>query len=338
MNNKKMWALMLYLSHNQWAQKHDIKTNPELDIEDSFLDYILEECVKVGINTILLDVGDGIQYATHPEISVKGAWSKKRVRDEVKRFRDKGIALIPKLNFSTGHCYWLGEYRRMISTSIYYKVCDDLIKEIYEAFDHPEYIHLGMDEENYEMGVGNDFVVVRQSDLYWHDMRFLLDSVIETGAKPWIWSDSAFEHPEEFKACVEPGEVLISPWHYHALDENHFTPTDSRPEYVDYYFKKGPFVGMNLKYVEDDPFHMRFRTHALALCEYGYEYVPCSSVYNHCDRNNRDLMWYFKTKAPEERIIGFMAAPWCNTRWENKEKFDETFKLFSEARKEIYGE
>ena len=137
-----------------------------------------------------MDVGDGIQYASHPEISLSNAWSKKRVRDEVKRCRDKGIALIPKLNFSTGHCFWLGEY-----------------------------IHLGIDEENYEMGVGNDLVVVRQSDLYWHDLRFLLDSVIETGAKPWIWSDSIFEHPEEFKKCVEPGEVLISPWYYHALDK-----------------------------------------------------------------------------------------------------------------------
>ncbi|MBQ1229154.1 MAG: uracil permease, partial [Firmicutes bacterium] len=40
-----------------------------------------------------------------------------------------GITIIPKLNFSTNHDVWLGEYSRMVSTSIYYGVCRDLIND-----------------------------------------------------------------------------------------------------------------------------------------------------------------------------------------------------------------
>ena len=58
--------------------------------------------------------------------------------------RELGIELIPKLNFSATHHTWLCEYGQMMSTSIYYKACREIIKEVYEAFDHPRYFHLGI--------------------------------------------------------------------------------------------------------------------------------------------------------------------------------------------------
>lgn len=70
-----------------------------------------------------------------------------KVELEVARCREKGLALIPKLNFATTHSFRLGEYRNMTSTNTYYKVVNDLIHEVYELFDHPEYIHFGMDEQ-----------------------------------------------------------------------------------------------------------------------------------------------------------------------------------------------
>ena len=51
-------------------------------------------------------------------------------------------------------------------------------------------------------------VLYRKGKLWWHDLRFLMDCVHDTGAKPWIWSDSLFEHTEEFLANVDPDEVL----------------------------------------------------------------------------------------------------------------------------------
>jgi len=343
---EKMWALMVIMSHNQWMWPEKdpkpfderVKGREVLCFDDSFWEYILEESVKVGINTILLDVGDGVQYASHPEISLKNAWSKKRVHEEIERCAKLGIKIIPKINFATPHSFWLGEYRRMTSTNTYYRVCSDIIKEIYEMFEHPEYIHLGMDEEGYDFSKGHGLVVYRQGELFWHDLRFLIDCVKETGATPWIWHSPLFDHTEEYKAHIDPDEAVISPYFYHALKEGCYTRTDSRQEYIDYYRTEGgQLYHLHLDYVEDDPFSVNFRAKALPLLKEGYKYIPCPSVFHHCDRNTRDLLEYFKEGAPDDQIIGYVAAPWFDTTWEQKANFDETFYFLKEAKKEIYG-
>ena len=39
-------------------------------------------------------------------------------------------------------------------------------------------------------------------------MRYLVDCVADTGAKPWMWSNPLFEHPEEYKTL----SVRVSGW------------------------------------------------------------------------------------------------------------------------------
>ena len=328
--NKKMWGVMVYLSSNQWSVEKDVnvKKCESLEFDDDFWEYILDESEKIGINTILLDVGDGIKYEKHPEISLKDAWPRERVAMELKRCREKGITIIPKVNFASTHCFWLGEYRRMMSTNTYYRVCKDVIQEVYEAFEQPEYIHIGMDEENAEFSKNHGIAMYRQGELFWHDLKFLLDCVNETGAKPWIWHSPLFDMPEEYKAHIGADEAVISPYYYHALNKKFYTRTDSRPEYVDYYIKEGGQCShLKLEYVEHDPFHTNFRKMALPLMKDGYKYIPCPSVFNHCDRNTHDMLEYFKTNAPDEQIIGYLTAPWYDTTWKNKEQFDDTFRF-----------
>lgn len=331
----KMWAIMVYLSRNMWSRYYS-----PLPFEDDMWEYILRESVKTGLNTILLDVGDGVQYKSHPEISVEGAWSAERVHQEVQRCKELGIALIPKLNFSTTHDLWLGKYARMISTEEYYQVAKDLIGEVYELFEHPAFIHLGMDEENIEMQANRELVCFRQGKLLWHDMNYLMDCVCATGARPWIWSCPLFNHPEEFKANVEAKKAVISPWYYHALRREHWTPTDSRPEYVEFYFHNGPYVGMDIPFVEEDPFHATFRKVALPLLQDGFEYVPCGSVHNRCVYNHADLLEYFKENAPDDQILGYMTAPWRPTQGteEIRQMFDESFRYMKEAMDAFYPE
>ena len=230
MKNQKIWSILVHLSKHMWLKRYDT-----LPFEDAFWEYILKEAEKVGINTIVLDVGDGIQFASHPEIAMNGAWTRKRVRQEVQRCKDIGITLIPKLNFATPHDMWLGEYARMLSTNVYYKVCNDLIKEVYELFDHPEYIHLGMDEEDARHVKGHEFAVYRQGELYWHDLNYLYDCVADTGAKPWVWSCPLYGHFEEYKKHVGVDDAVLSPWYYNAFRKEHWTPIESRAEYVAYY-------------------------------------------------------------------------------------------------------
>ena len=58
------------LGRNMWW-----KDNPKLDFEDEAWDAILESCQKNGLNQIVLDVGEGLQYKSHPELAREGAWT-----------------------------------------------------------------------------------------------------------------------------------------------------------------------------------------------------------------------------------------------------------------------
>ena len=336
---EKIWGILVHLSMHMWGRKYDT-----LPFDDDFWAYILDESVKAGLNTIVLDLGDGIQYASHPEIPMNGAWSRKRVREEVKRCKELGIQLIPKLNFSTGHDQWLGEYHRMTSTKIYYQLCNDLIKEVYNLFDKPTYIHLGMDEEDARHCAGRDLGVFRQDELYWHDLKFLCDCVADNGAKAWIWSCPLFRHPEEYKKHMDADDAVISPWYYHALKEENWTPISSWEEYVKYYAKE-PYKSLNLTYVEEDPYNVMWRSVALPLLKEGYEYVPCGSTFYNVDQNMEDLVEYFKENAPDDQILGYMTAPWYSTTYgegganatgDNKDYFDRSFKFLKAAKEKFY--
>ena len=330
---EKMWAVLVHLGTDLWQTKYRYD---HLFFDDELWESVLEQCKDAGVNTIVLDVANGIEYGSHPEIATKGAWSRKRVRSEIKRCKELGIALIPKLNFATPHCIWLGEYSKMISTKEYYHVVNDLIKEVYELFEHPKYIHLGMDEEDAKHVASHELAIFRQGSLYWHDLRYMIDCVQDTGAIPWIWSCALFDHPEEYKEHIGADEVVLSPWYYNAFRKEHWTPIESRAEYVAYY-NEGDYASMGIKYVEEDPFLVNFRKVALPLMKEGYSYIPCASVYNRCDYNTSDLVEYFKDNAPDEQIVGYITAPWCHqTTWEMKQFLDESFKFLKEAKEKFY--
>lgn len=322
---QKMWAILVHLSMNMWAKKHeDLYENFD---EDTW-NYILEECPKADVNTIVLDVGDGVQYTSHPELSIRNAWSAQRVHTEIQRCKALGITLIPKLNFSASHDTWLGKYRNIRSTEEYRKVCGDLIREVYELFDKPAYVHIGMDEEN-DRWQGNDFTY------RWDDLRYLIDVVTSLDAKPWIWACPLFDYPEEYGKHIGATEAILSPWYYNAFRPEHYTPIESRAEYVAYY-NEDRYAELGLKYVEEDPFLVNVRKLAIPLLKEGYRYVPCASVYSRCDYNTPDLVEYFRDNTPDDQLIGFITAPWFNTMPDKKMYFEESFRFLKEAKDTFY--
>lgn len=331
----KVWAILVHLSMNMWMHHYN---KLEMVFDDAFWDYILDESVKTGINMIVLDVGDGIQYASHPEISIDGAWSRKRVREEVARCKALGIDLIPKLNFATPHDMWLGEYAKMISTKTYYQVANDLIKEVYNLFDKPAYIHLGMDEEDARHVAKHELAIYRQGELFWHDLNFLLDCVADTGAKPMLWSCPLYRHMEEYKAHVGVEDAILSPWYYNAFRKEHWTPVESRAEYVAYY-NEGEYAKMGIRFVEEDPYLVNFRKVTPPAIAEGYKLFPCASVFNRCDWNTSDLVEYFKENTPDDQLLGFITAPWVSTTYKNpraKQFYEESFRFLKEAKEKFY--
>jgi len=328
--NEKMWAIYVGLGYSR-----DDEDRERSEFDEDVWNYIIDESAKCGLNTIILEIDNAIVFHSHPEIAAKGAWTQSKLKKELAKCKAKNLKVIPMLNFASPHDDWMLEHHRKLSTPEYYQVCNDIIKEVYEMFNHPEYINIAMDEEDAKHVKKHELAVYRQGELYWHDLRFLIDCVKATGAKPWMWADPLFDHPEEYAARFEPDEALLSPWYYNAFKEEHYIPIDSRENLIIYYNEE-EYRNMDIKYVEDDPFLVNFRNVALPLMEKGYKYVPCASICNRCDHNHMELLEYFKENAPDEQIVGYMSAPWKPITKELKWRYEETFEKFKEAIDTIY--
>lgn len=210
----KIWACYMHLSFNfaggirNWG---GLRT--EFEPQQSLWDDAISTMAKQGVNMLLLNLDDSVLWNSHPEISLRNAWSPERLRAELVKIRDLGIEPIPVLNFSACHDAWLGKYSKMVSSSLYYKVCRDLIAEAIEIFDKPRFIHFGMDEETYEHQKYFDYVVVRQDDQWWGDLYFYVAEAMMRGVRPWVWSDYVWHHPDKFFKMM-PKSVVQSNWYY----------------------------------------------------------------------------------------------------------------------------
>ena len=328
-----IWSFYVALGRNMWYEKYE-----RVIFDDQVWKIVVDEAVKSGINMIVLDLGEGVQYASHPELANPGAWTRERVREEVKQLRERGVTLIPKLNFSSTHHMWLGEYGRMMSTKPYYDVCRDLIYEVCRLFDNPPYVHLGMDEEgNAEFVNKLQLVAYRRGDLIWHDLQFLCDCVRDSGSTPWIWYDWYKKHPEEFKKNVKPDDIVLSPWYYYGFKEEHYTSIEYLKTFMEdlnhepYLTTQKGMINM-----EEGKGCRNFIQNGANSALDGYKIVPCASNWARNPYNTEDLIEYFKTKAPSDNILGYMTAPWKYMVTEDVPYFMEAFKLLKDAREKYY--
>jgi hypothetical protein len=222
--SKLLWANFFEFSYNNYTENQpdwfnfldndELEYQPYLRWDQQLWEELTKQIAAAGGNAILLHLGDGIKYDSHPEIAVEGAWTPGELKAEIKRLKALGIELYPMLNFSSAHDLWLGKYHRMVSTPEYYAVCEDLIAEVAEIFDHPAYFSLGYDEETFRHQSWYEYAVVRQADLWWRDFLWFVEQVEHQGSRPWIWSDKIWEHNDEFLARM-PRSVVQSNWHYY---------------------------------------------------------------------------------------------------------------------------
>ncbi len=302
-----IYANLLHLSYNMWCDWQNpavespyYASKPYLRFDDPLWNDLLAAMKKGGFNMVVIDLGDGVKYQSHPEIAVENAWSTQRLRDECKKMRDMGLEPIPKLNFSTCHDLWLGPYHRMIGTPKYYEVCRNLIAEVIDLFDKPRFFHLGMDEEEQKHQRWFEYVVLRQYDLWWRDFKRLYDQVEAAGIRPWIWSDYVWEHPEMFWEKM-PTSILQSNWYYGD--------------------KFGPDVKEVKAYLE--------------LEDHKYDQVPTLSNWD-TPANIGGTFDYCVKHIPPERLKGFLLAPWRptlpETRQRHMEAIDEMAKSIAKLK------
>ncbi len=302
MANNKIWSCMVQLGMAMWHESLSDTLVFDREMWKEWSEYL----AKSGCNNILLDIGEGLVYDCHPELAAKNAFTKDEMKAEIKRLADLGIEIMPKLNFSTCHNMWMGKYSRMISSDEYYKFCEDIIDETCEIFS-PRYFHLGMDEETIELEKNFDYVVLRQNDLWWHDLYHIVNRVESHGARAVIWADYARHKPDEFVAKL-PKSVIPSVWYYFTQFEN-FHDDGVRTKDV-YEIRVKPFDICN---------------------EHGFDQIPAGSNIYH--RENLELLTrYCKEHIDDEHLLGIMTAPWYATTEEYRQKLFEAADTIKECR------
>ena len=242
---------------------------------------------------VVVDLGEFPVYPSHPELALPGSRSADWIRGEVRRLRELGIEPIPKLNFSTAHDAWLGEYGRMVTTRPYYQVCRDIIRDAAEMFGHPRFLHIGYDEEraSHQKGVQ----CVRTDEVWWHDFLFFVKTVEDAGMRPWMWSDYGWHHGDFVEKCLK--SVLQSNWYYDEKMEG-FDLAAMKPD-----AESRPYLELYAK-----------------LDRAGFDQVPCAS--NWCSEYRRrrgasndgcmkGLARFCRASISPERLKGFMIATWA---------------------------
>lgn len=321
-SNQMIWSILLHFGSNMWGKKDSpVRHFKDPDDDSIYRDHMhLDKQVwtdvtnflpSCGINTLIIDIGDGIILDSHPEIAIDGAWTKEEFKKELERLRGLGLEVIPKCNFSCGHNAWLKEYSYMVGTETFYKVCDDIVEEIIDIFDTPRFFHLGLEEEDYVSQKSYPIAVVRSPEVKLRDALRLFDVCLSRGVRPWIWADQptidAFGGDEVFKEKI-PKSVLMSNWYYGLLrDKEDIFETNTAAKT----YKK--------------------------LSDWGYEQVPtCSNWSWHL--NSKDTMRLCSRHLDENSIVGYMTAPWYFTIKNKYYALLDAAYSFGIAKEKYYGD
>jgi len=306
MESTLIWTYLIHLSYNMWADRdlpepeaEHVSAKPYLRFDLDLWNELEQKMADAGINMVVIDLGDGIRYQSHPEIAVRGAWMTDQLKQEVTRLRRMGIEPIPKLNFSTAHDAWLGPYSRCVSTDTYYAVCRDLIAEVIEIFDRPRFFHLGMDEETAVHQRNYEYLVVRQFDLWWRDLSFFTEQVEKGGSRAWVWSDYLWHHPEMFWRKM-PKSVLQSNWYYGGSFSESVAEVEA--------------------YVELD--------------SHGYDQIPTGSNWSAQTNFEGTVDFCVENIAPE-RLLGFLQTVWRPTLKAYREQHIQAIEQVARAKSKL---
>ncbi|MBR4654925.1 MAG: hypothetical protein IKO72_16330 [Kiritimatiellae bacterium] len=321
--NGLIWGDLLHFGYNMWhnTPRERAFNIPPGKSEDylsgtSVADHVrcdpnswrvvTDHAADKGLNMIMIDVGEALIYPSHPELAVKGSWDVDRFRAELARLRSRGLEPIPKLNFSACHDTWLGEYERMVSTPTYYKVCADLIRDVAEVFDHPRFLHIGYDEEDFGNQRMNELAIVRNGELWWHDFLWFIKTVEDAGMRPMAWSDYCWRHRDEYlRRC--PKVLLQSNWYYRQWFDFETIPPQRK--------------------IHLETF--------IALDKAGFDQLPCGSVWA-CDENFPGLVEFCRKHIDPSRLKGFLMAPWMMCKPSNDARQNKAIDIVADARKRFY--
>ena len=331
-------SLLLHLGSNMWcdyptvlmgapspesAASLDVKPEYKLVWSDEVWRKITDRAVSAGINMIVIDLGEGLFYPSHPELAIEGTWSVEKMRAEIKHLNGQGIEVVPKLNFSTTHNGWMGDYSHMVSSKPYYQMCEDVIRDVVDIFGNPRFFHIGFDEERapFQESEKFQYICTRKGEYWWKDFLHIVNTVEKHGARAWMWSDYGWASEEFFERC--PKSVIQQNWFY---DESY-----------------GGFdIATNT--TTDAKILKTF----LKLDEAGFDQVPCGTNWVGWKRRELGvgaddvmgkLVKFGKENISKKHLMGFMMTTWeiyawpKMTREEHIQKILDGIDIMAEAMK-----
>jgi hypothetical protein len=140
-----------------------------------------------GMNTLIVDIEDGVEYTSHPEMKRSYSVPIEQMRILADGARGLGMDVIPKLNFSKSgrnlHDMWMKPHWDHVSwlkdMDQYYAVAKDVIAELTEVMEPARFFHIGMDEDHY-----------RSVEQYVDTIETLRSMVAGLGLRTVVWNDS----------------------------------------------------------------------------------------------------------------------------------------------------
>ena len=324
-------GLSLLMQHLQIESEFHLCEKPQFDMNGPMFDVsqgnavikVLEikktirQMAQMGLNTLMLYCEDSFDVENQPYFGYMRSRYKEEEMRDCDDYADMfGIEMIPCIQ-TLAHFWdvlkwhvfddiYENECCLLVDEQKTYQFLYDLISSASKPF-RSKRIHIGMDEENYEMQVFRGFARIRHKVLYWKFVHELIERCEKNGSRVAMYGDHCWDHPDDFVANV-PKSVLISNWYY-----NHF--------------KDWPVGDYNYK-----------GQHAYEFLEkHGYDQLPTCSTWLTNENPMETVANLKKTIAPE-RLTGFQCALWARMCWDQEHYLKNDIQQLYLARRNYYPE
>lgn len=149
-------GFLLHISHYDpaWCEVKEQEKPFDLNVGK----LIVDEMAEAGMNMLIADCEDGVEYTSHPELKRHYTVPMNTLRELADYTKNRNIEFVPKLNFSQSryhkHNHWMYPHNEwangveLFDSKEYWKIGFEIIDELVAACRPQRFFHIGMDEDN----------------------------------------------------------------------------------------------------------------------------------------------------------------------------------------------
>lgn len=214
-------GFLLHLTHYDPAWNLVKDTEKPFDSETAYT--IIQEMAAAGMNTLIIDCGDAIEYQSHPELKrhyTRPMSALKALADKARKLK---IEVIPKLNFSQSrfyqHNHWMYPHNEVVNRRDifdlpeYWRIAFELIDELTSSAKPERFFHIGLDEDT-----------DRAPSLFAAAANLLADGLKEKGLRTVMWRDIridtrglVFSEKQDIVEDLIARDMILQVWNYEGV-------------------------------------------------------------------------------------------------------------------------